>query len=72
MQRLKEGSGFAVCFEKETLPRLCEKLIRADPDILEIFQFGSSTYAPELARDLDLLVITKSKKPYGCYFWASL
>ncbi len=29
---------------------------------MEIIQFGSSVYAPELARDLDLLVFTKEKK----------
>jgi hypothetical protein len=44
------------------LPQICEALLRADPDILAVVQFGSSVYAPELALDLDLLVITKRKK----------
>jgi len=33
----------------------------------EIIQFGSSVYAPEYARDVDLLVITNKKKEYGGY-----
>ncbi len=50
------------------LPQICEALLRADPDILAIVQFGSSVYAPELALDLDLLVITKRKKDDGVYW----
>ncbi len=38
-----------------------------DPDIIEIVQFGSSVYAPRLARDLDLLILTRAKKDYGVY-----
>ena len=34
---------------------------------MEIIQFGSSVYALEYARDVDLLVITKDKKEYGGY-----
>ena len=34
---------------------------------MEIVQFGSSVYAPEYARDVDLLVITKDKRKYGGY-----
>ncbi len=52
----------------EWLPRMCEALLRADPDILAIVQFGSSVYAPELALDLDLLVITELKKEDGVYW----
>jgi hypothetical protein len=56
------------------LPKICEALLKADPDILAIVQFGSSVYAPELALDLDLLVITQRKKDDGVYWnavWSS-
>ena len=46
---------------------ICKRLLGYDKDIVEIVQFGSSVYAPEYARDLDLLVITKNKKEYGGY-----
>ena len=36
---------------------ICKRLLGYDKDIVEIIQFGSSVYAPEHARDLDLLVI---------------
>lgn len=49
------------------LPKLCEALLRSDPDIIAIVQFGSSVYAPELANDLDLLVVTKRKKDFRVY-----
>lgn len=57
--------------EKEETERIkgkiCGLLKEYDPDIVEIAQFGSSVYAPEYARDVDLLVITKKKKEYGGY-----
>ena len=43
------------------------KLLEYDPDIVEIVQFGSSVYAPELSRDVDLLVVTKRAKEYQGY-----
>ncbi|MHC1610411.1 MAG: hypothetical protein ACXQTW_02230, partial [Candidatus Methanospirareceae archaeon] len=46
---------------------ICKRLLGYDKDIVEIVQFGSSVYAPEHARDVDLLVITKDKKEYGGY-----
>ena len=46
---------------------ICKRLLGYDKDIVEIIQFGSSVYAPEHARDVDLLVITKDKKEYGGY-----
>jgi len=46
---------------------ICKRLLGYDKDIVEIIQFGSSVYAPEHARDLDLLIITKDKKEYGGY-----
>ena len=46
---------------------ICKRLLGYDKDIVEIIQYGSSVYAPEHARDLDLLVITKDKKEYGGY-----
>ena len=52
-----------------------QRLVRAlranDPDIIEIVQFGSSVYAPRLARDVDLLVLTRAKKDYGVYLDAT-
>ena len=40
---------------KRHLRQLCEALKKADTDIIDIIQFGSSVYAPDLARDVDLL-----------------
>lgn len=53
------------------LSRLCEALRRVDPDILEIVLFGSAVYAPDLARDIDLVVTTRSKKDNELY-WAAV
>jgi len=57
--------------DKEEIERVKGKirgvLKKYDPDIVEIVQFGSSVYAPEYARDVDLLVITRRKKEYGGY-----
>lgn len=47
---------------RETIEELCRRLRDYDPEIVEIVQFGSSVYIPELARDLDLLVFTREKK----------
>jgi hypothetical protein len=49
------------------LPQICDALLKADADIVAIVQFGSSIYAPESARDLDLLIFTRHRKPYGVY-----
>ena len=46
---------------------VCRRLLEYDPDIVEIDQFGSSVYAPEYARDIDLLVITRRAKEYDGY-----
>ncbi|MFN3422954.1 MAG: hypothetical protein ACK40X_14670, partial [Armatimonadota bacterium] len=54
----------------EWLPKLCEALLRVDKDIVAIVQFGSSVYAPELANDIDLLVVTKQRKDFGVYLEA--
>ena len=51
----------------EMKEEICKRLVGYDKDIVEIIQFGSSVYAPEYARDVDLLVITKDKKEYGGY-----
>lgn len=50
------------------LPKLCDGLLQADPDIVAIVQFGSSVYAPDLALDLDLLIITKREKESKVYW----
>ncbi len=52
------------------LQRLCRALKEADPDIIDIIQFGSSVYAPDLARDIDLLITTHSKKNEDLYWEA--
>jgi hypothetical protein len=44
-----------------------KRLLEYDPDIVEVVQFGSSVYAPELSRDVDLLVITKKAREYRGY-----
>ena len=54
-------------FEQQ-LDELCQKLLRADPGIEEIIQFGSSVYAPDLALDLDLLVTTTARKEDDVYW----
>lgn len=47
---------------RETIEELCQRLRDYDPGIVEIIQFGSSVYIPELAQDLDLLVFTEERK----------
>ena len=49
------------------LRAICEMFLRRDPGIVEIIQFGSSVYAPDLCRDVDLLVISKDPKDYDVY-----
>ena len=55
----------------EHLREVCRRLLEYDPDIVEIVQFGSSIYAPELARDVDLLVVTRQVKGYEGYLDAA-
>ncbi|MFN4180595.1 MAG: hypothetical protein ACK4I8_09810 [Armatimonadota bacterium] len=58
----------------EWLPKLCEALLRVDKEIVAIVQFGSSVYAPNLALDLDLLIVTRDKKASKVYWdavWSS-
>jgi len=45
--------------------------VHADPDIRDIIQFGSSIYAPEQAKDVDLLITTLCKKDPDVY-WDTL
>lgn len=54
-------------FQRDELRRICDQLIEYDPEIVEIIQFGSSVYAPEMARDLDILVFTRKKRGYLGY-----
>jgi len=53
------------------LQKLCQALRLADSDIVEIVQFGSSVYAPDLARDVDLMVTTRARKDEEVY-WEAL
>jgi hypothetical protein len=48
--------------------QLCETLKENDADLINIIQFGSSVYAPDLARDIDLLVTTRSKENEDLYW----
>jgi len=50
---------------------LARCLLRADPDIRDIVLFGSMVYAPELARDVDVLITTRNKKDTEVYWDAA-
>jgi hypothetical protein len=54
------------------LRKICQSLKAADADIVDIIQFGSSVYAPDLARDVDLLITTRNKKDEDLYLDAFL
>jgi hypothetical protein len=60
--RVLGGRWFGV-----SLQLAVKRLLEYDPDIVEVVQFGSSVYAPELSRDVDLLVITKKARGYQGY-----
>jgi hypothetical protein len=49
------------------LASLTAALLQADPHIRDILAFGSAAYAPELARDIDLLVTTANRKRTDLY-----
>jgi len=51
--------------------QVTRNLRQADPDIKSIVLFGSGVYAPDLARDLDVLVITAHKRDLDVY-WEAL
>lgn len=53
------------------LPKICQALLEADPEVVAIVQFGSSVYAPDLALDLDLLLVTSRKRDDSVY-WDAL
>ena len=55
---------------EKLLKVVCGNLLKRDPDIVEIIQFGSSVYAPEFSRDIDLLVISRDPKDYDVYLGA--
>ncbi len=60
-----KGEGLSA--NSEWLSFLTEALLKADPDIVAIVQFGSSVYAPDLANDIDLLILTRRKKDMKVY-----
>lgn len=68
-------AAYQVMRQRPTRRAPFQRLVRAlranDPDIIEIVQFGSSVYAPRLARDVDLLILTRAKKDYGIYLDAT-
>jgi predicted nucleotidyltransferase len=47
---------------EQLLGRIVSELLSIDPDIVAVVLFGSAVYAPDLARDIDLLVISKAPK----------
>lgn len=53
---------------EELSRQAARSLRRADADIQSIVLFGSGVYAPDRARDLDLLVITSKKKDLDVYW----
>ena len=61
-----KGNG-KMRFQEDELRRICDRLIEYDPEIVEIIQFGSSVYAPEMAKDLDILAFTRKKRDYFGY-----
>ncbi len=58
----------AIQKRQERLRQRCQKLKEADQDLVDVIQFGSSVYAPDLARDIDLLVTTHAKKDEEVYW----
>jgi hypothetical protein len=55
----------------DLLKKTCLNLLSYDGEIVEIVQFGSSVYAPQYAKDVDLLVMTRRMKDYGGYLDAA-
>lgn len=51
--------------------RVCRALLKADENICDVIQFGSSVYAVDCARDIDLMVTTRRKKDYEAYLNAT-
>jgi len=49
---------------RRVIDRACRRLLVFDPGIVEVIVFGSIIYAPNYARDIDLLIITGHKKNY--------
>ncbi|MFN3421688.1 MAG: hypothetical protein ACK40X_08200 [Armatimonadota bacterium] len=56
----------------DLLSRIVSALRNVDPNILAVILFGSAVYAPDLARDIDLLVITKEPKELEQYVDAAI
>lgn len=57
---------------QKLLREICQSLKIADENIVDIIQFGSSVYAPDLARDVDVLITTRVKKDEDLYIDAFL
>jgi len=65
-----ESNVFSEDYRRVVLRKICRSLLERDPDIVEIVQFGSSIYAPDLSRDVDLLVVSRNPKDYDVYLEA--
>ena len=57
---------------QQHLQEVCQRLLQVDEDLKAIVQFGSSVYAPELASDVDLLLVTEKQKDWGLYLDCTL
>lgn len=64
---VKKFEGMTKRITQRELDDVCKALLAADADIRDIILFGSFTYAPSLARDVDLVVTTNNRKDYGVY-----
>jgi len=58
--------------QQNDLEVIREHLMEYDPGIFEIVQFGSSVYAPDSAKDMDILVFTEKKRDCSGYLDAIL
>ena len=56
----------------ELLSSIVSALRTIDPNIVTIILFGSAVYAPDLARDIDLLVISEEPKEWERYVDAAM
>ena len=51
----------------DTLREICQRLIKVDDGIRDIILFGSAVYAPECAKDIDILITTKEPLEHDAY-----
>jgi hypothetical protein len=74
-RRKSEGTAMVKTLAPITealLTNIVIALRRADPEVVSVVLFGSAVYAPDLARDLDFLVISHNPKEQQRYQDAAL